>query len=148
MPGARSATLRLCPARLLPYVSPQPTDMPWVLKPGSCVGHQVNTAAPDAPLSWAFTPVVSNHRIRRTVQSKYAIRPWSGDGRVKMHGEGGSRLSLYSPDGRGLGAMDIVQTVEQAPLPRAAGRILYRLESSVGGSSVANETGSASFTGR
>lgn len=93
-----------------------------------------------------FTPVVSNHRIRRTVYEKYAIRPWNGQGRVKMHGEGHSRLSLYSPDGRGLGSLNLTQDVQEAPLPRASGRILYRVESS--GSSNAIETGSASFTGR
>ena len=95
-----------------------------------------------------FTPIVSNQRIRKTAYARYGIRPWKGDGRVRMIGEGHSRLSLYSPDGRGLGAMSISQNVEAAPLPEAAGRILYRIDTPAGGSSVATETGSASFTGR
>jgi spore germination protein YaaH len=69
--------------------------------------------------------------IRPEVRMRYAIRPWDGQGKVRLHG-GPAKLALFSLDGRSLGLTDLAATNGAVALPRASGRVLYRLEDSEG----------------
>ncbi len=88
-------------------------------------------------------PVPINNRLQRVARDLYGIRPWDGEGRVRLHNVDNATLSLYSPDGRSLGAAHMTYGAN-APLPLAAGRALYRIEGEAG----ARATGSAATLGR